>query len=97
MDLKRTLKLLSKLEADGKLVAETAHVPDQFDPNHAISLTVRAVDAATRAQFLAAENVAPAEAEPEPQPEPEPPAAPKVKRSLLKREPRATKATKAKK
>lgn len=103
MDLRKALSLLSKLEAAGKLQPESVHIPDQFDANHAISLTVRAVDAETRAQFLAdvaatvdlpAENVAPAEAEPEPEPEPP---APKVKRSLLKREPRATKATKAKK
>lgn len=52
MDLKRTLELLSEMEADGKLVDANLPGVALYDPNNLITLTVRAVDAATREQFI---------------------------------------------
>lgn len=69
MDLKHVLKLLSNLEADGKLDGQLLHT--LYDPNGYITLTVRAVDVSTREQFLADVAGTVDEAAPEDEPEDE--------------------------
>lgn len=72
MTLKHTLKLLTQLEAEGKLVAKAQDVETLYDPNHLIHLTVQATAADVREQFLAAVMAGEDLPEPEAEAEDEP-------------------------